>query len=397
MWSAARLSLALLGIAFPTGDALAQAKRGPLECPWCKEDPAKLAEAGILSHGPFPIAAKTSEALARELPGTWLFLETPHLRWASTLGEENVEIDEQERVRAELARLRKILPSVPEKVRKLDPWLRLHLIAMKGEDVYARMQQILRVKDEDFPAQRSAKGPFMGAGKFLGERDKFEVVLHRTVSAHNAFTREFSGAQVTGALRWHFKTECKMHASIPCEDSDLRRDRWLMPHVAHNLSHLFFSAYKHFSYDPPMWLDEGLALCIEKEVEPLSTTNEGEEGTYRDARGPKDWYDAARKMLARGRQKPVAQLFQITQVGEMDTDALVTSWSIVRFLIDEHGEPFAKFLGGVKGQLDASGVPVGSDLPGLQRKLLKEHFEWTPIALEEVWKGWAAKPAATAK
>jgi hypothetical protein len=320
-------------------------------------------------------------------------LETAHIRWASSLPAVTVDLEEQERVQGELDRLRAAIPSVPQKVKKLDPWLRLHLIAMKGEEFYARFQRLLGVKDEDFPESRQAAGPFMGNGRYLGEKEKFEVVLHSARSTHNLFTRDFTGAAVVGALRWHFPDKHKMLASIPCEDSDLRRDRQLFPHIVHNLSHLFFCAYKHFSYDPPMWLDEGLALAMEKEIDPRSATNEGEEGTFSDEIGPSDWTEATRKMIARGRQKIVGELLFVKEVGEMDLDMRLTVWSITRFLIDEHGEKLMKLLGGVKGQLDDKGYPSGKDLPDLQRKLLKEHFGWTTLALDEVWKGWAMKPA----
>jgi hypothetical protein len=372
------------------------AQKGKAEvCPWCKNDPELLRKAGLVSHGPMPIGNTTSGDLSRDLPaGLWIFLESTHFRWASALPAIDIEIAEQERVQGELDRLRAVLPGVPQKVRRLDPWLRLHLIAMKGEEFYTRFQKLLDVKDADFPESRKSDGPFMGDGRFLGEKDKFEVVLHSNRMTHNMFTRTFSGAQVTGALRWGFKTPCKMLASIPCEDPDLKKDRWLFPHIVHNLSHLFYCAYKHFSYDPPVWIDEGIALAMEKEIEPRSATNEGEEGTYRDAKTPADWFEAVRKMLTREKEKSVAELMYKKEVGSMDQDALFTSWSMARYLIDEHGGSLAKFLGGLKGQLDEKGIPSGKDLPGLQRNLMKECFGWTPQALDEAWKAWAARPAA---
>jgi glutaredoxin len=367
-------------------------------CPWCKNDPQLMKAAGVVSHGPMPIGTKTSVEFERELPAAqWIFLESAHIRWASSLPEQKVDLENRERVEKELARLRVALPSVPKEVKKLDPWLRLHLIAMKGEDVYARFQEVLRVTDADFPEERRADGPFMGAGKYLGEKDKFEVTLHSNRATHHLFTKEFSGAQVTNALRWHFPGLHKMHASLPCEDSDLKQDEWLFPHIAHNLSHLFFSAYKHFSYDPPLWLDEGLALCLEKEIDPRATTNEGEEGSFRDATYPQDWFDATRKMLARGRQKTLAQLLYEKEVGALDRDALFTTWSMVRFLLDTQPEGLAKLLGGVKGQLDEQGVPTGRDLPGLQRRLFKEIWGWTPQSFDELWRAWAGQPAGAAK
>jgi hypothetical protein len=385
-WIAAAAAAALLA---PSSGAAQGRSKDAETCPWCKDDPALMQAAGVLSHGPIAIGPEGSQTLAAKLVGpAWRFAETAHLRFASSLADEAIDMKDRARVEAELARLREALPSIPMKLKRLDPWLRLHLFAMKGEELYARFQRLLGVTDADFPEERTAEGPFMGAGRYLGEKDKFEVVLHRARATHTLFTGDFSGIRVTDSLRWHFPGQHKLLASVPAEDSDLREDRWLWPHVAHNLSHLFFCGYKHFSYDPPIWLDEGLALAIEKEAEPASTTREGEEGSERYGGGPSDWNEAARKLVARGKAPRLAELMSAKGFSELDDDANVAAWSIVRFLLDEHGEAFARFLGGIKGQLDAAGYPSGADLGDLQRRLLRELWGWSPADLDAAWTAW---------
>jgi hypothetical protein len=353
--------------------------------------------AGVLSHGPIPISSQGSAALAATLPSAeWIFLETAHLRWASALGPETVELAEKKRVRAELARLKKLLPSVPSDVRKLDPWLRLHLHAMKGEELYARFQSLLQVTDADFPPAsdepRDIAKPFMGAGPFLGEKDKFEVVLHPSRALHRTFTTDLCGVSVTDSFRWHFKAEHKLLVSIPAEDSDLRKDRWLFPHVAHNLSHAFLCAYKHFSYDPPIWIDEGLAHAIEREIDPESVTSDGTEGAARERHFPSDWDAAVARLVARKKAATLAELLHAKEFGELDADAHLVAWSKVRFLVEEHPAKLAAILGGVKGQLDEAGRPTGRDLTDLQRRLFRE-AGWTPAAFDEEWSLWAAARA----
>jgi hypothetical protein len=168
----------------------------------------------------------------------------------------------------------------------------------------------------------------------------------------------------------------------------------LFPHMVHNFSHMFLWAYKHASYHPLTWIDEGIALAMEKEIEPRSATNEGEEGTYRDRIPRPDWPAEVRKMIADGEHKKLAELVRFTQVGELGRDELYTCWSMARFLIDVYPAELARLLGGLKGQLDAQGYQDGSDLPGLQRKLLKEIFDWTFQSLDEKWVAWATAPPA---
>lgn len=365
-------------------------------CPHCKNEPALMQAAGVVSHGPMPIADKTSVELAVLLPASeWLFVETAHLRWASCLGETSVSNRERERVEAELARLRAALPDVPVKPKKLDPWLRLHLYAMKGEELYARFQQIVRVSDADFPEAPRIEPPYMGIGKFLGEQNKFEVVIHQTRANHRRFTESFSGVLVNDSFRWHFPGIHKLLVSTPAEDSDLREDRWLWPHVVHNLTHVFLWAYKHFAYDPPCWLDEGLALALEKEAEPESHTLEGEEGAYSDARGPSDFGERARKLAASSKSATLAQLSSAKMYSELGLDGMVQSWSITRFLMEEHPEKYADFLGRIKGQLDANGLQTGANLPDLQRNALKDIWGWTSADLDTAWRAWATAPPAT--
>src|SRR5690349_23644259 len=128
--------------------SFAPQQKPPEICPWCKNDPELMAKAGVISHGPISIGPKGSSDIVATLSATqWVFLETAHLRWASSLGTATVDLKDKPRVEAELARLRVLLPTVPEKVKKLDPFLRLHLFGMRGEEFYARFQKLLRVTD----------------------------------------------------------------------------------------------------------------------------------------------------------------------------------------------------------------------------------------------------------
>ncbi len=380
--------------------AVAQARKPAGEvCKWCENDPKRLAAAGAVSHGPMILGKSDSNHLAQTMPGKpFLFLETPHLRIASSLDSESVSARDRPRVESLLARMREAFPKIPKRVTVLDPALRLHVFGLASESFYQRFQELLRVKDEDFPESRLPEGPFMGDGRYLGEKEKFEIVMHHDRRTHHLYTREATGATVTDALRWHLKDPHRMMVSMPAEDSDLSQDRFLYPHARHNLAHLFFCAYKHFSFDPPPWLDEGLAHAMELEdATDLNVTYCGEEGAAPERDPSSDWWARTRTLLQRDKAPSLAELVHRKSFAELKREDHVIAWSKVRFLIDEHGEKFARFLGDLKGRLDERGYPTGKDLPGAQRTLLREIWGWSLEDFDVAWKEWAAKAGPPAK
>ncbi len=367
-----------------------ESRRTAPTCSVCGHDQALLQRAGLVSHGPMPFGTYDSAWIEANLlaPG-WVFLETKHLRLAFGLSEAKVESAERARVDLNWIRLRAAFPALPESVQRLDRWQRAHLLALELEDFYQRFQRLLGVDDDAFPAERDMSGPFMGDGRFLGEKDKFEVVIHHTRSSHVEFCTALGTGAPTDSLRIHVPRLHKLLVSVPAEDADLRSTRWLLPHVVHNLSHALFCAYKHFSYDPPLWIDEGLALCMEKEIEPRSTTNEGEEGGKSDARGPSDFRAAARKLALSPKAPRLAELAAKKEFGEFDADDKVALWGMLRFLIEEHPDRLAEFLGRIKGQLDEDGIPSGLDLGGLVRSSMLELWKWKSEDFDRVWREWA--------
>ena len=358
-------------------------------CAWCADEPERLAGARAIGHGPFPIARTTSAALAEQFDDReWLFLETPHFRIAWNLPASRITRKDAKVLEPDIARLRAVLIGVPERISKLPSGLRLHLMGQLLEDTYDRFQELADITDADFLPRNERDPPWMGAGPFLGELDKFEFVYHADRETHEQFTRECTGVRSTDALRWHFSPAHKLMASIPAEDPDLRQDRWLRGHSVHLASHLMFCAYKHFTYDPPLWMDEGLAHALERELEPASTTIDTDEGAGADRPKSKPWTGRDKKLVKRDKAPRVSTLMRIQSFADMDEAAHITSWSILCFMIEKHPAELAAVLGGVKGQLNASGVHSGGDLPGLQRRLFKEILGWSPAEFDSHWQAW---------
>lgn len=385
--------IAWLPLLFAAGP-LQQGNKKEEICPWCKNDPKRLEASGSITHGPIQFGKKTNDDIAKRLPAPrWIFLETKHIKFASSLGPESIPLNERARIEAELERLRKAFPNIPKKVAQLDPWLRIHLMAAKTEEYYTKFQNILNVNDKDFPASRQAVGPYMGDGLYLGEREKFEILVHVDRKTHSLFTEDNMGARATDALRWHFKDPHRLSVSIAAVD-DLTSDKYLFPHVLHNATHLWFCAYKHFSFDPPVWLDEGLAHYLELDSsKDLNITFCSDEGAGPERERSKDYLSAAKTLIDKDKATSFAELLRRGTFADLKKDDHITSYAKVRFLAEAHAEKFAKLLGGVKGQLDDRGYPSGKDLPGLQRQLFKELWNWTPDQFDAEFAIWIKKQA----
>lgn len=357
-----------------------------------EEEARPLSEAGVVSREAQPIGDPALGVFAEEFPDeSWRYLETTHFRIASSLEAMKLSGSDRKRMAAELDELRLYFPELSPKPRELEPEIYIVLIGIRLEKLYAEFQRLADVTDDDFPASRAAqggRGPYMGDGPYLGEREKYEVVLHADRRDHHAFTKWQRGVEVRDTMRWHNREPSKLVVSMPCVDGDLRKDRWLWPHLAHNAAHMMFDGYKFFAYDPPLWLAEGLALWFEKRIEPESFTRDGGEGVFFEPERSEEWSDDARKLARKEDHASVPVLMAAQGPADLDLDANITCWSITSFLIETRPEGYAKLIGGLKAQLDEQGYPTGADLDDLQRELFREIWDWTPMQLEQAWLAW---------
>ncbi|HET6202619.1 MAG TPA: hypothetical protein VFI25_07430 [Planctomycetota bacterium] len=386
----------------PTRNALAVclgllpllARGGGGVCPYCRGDPALLAAAGLVSHGPFPFAKDDTQKVAAFLaPAPFLFLESAHFRIGSSLEATSLNDEEDRRLRPELALLRKALPAVPARTRRLDPWLRLHLYALRAEAFYGRFQRILGVTDADFPATRDPELPYMGDGRYLGEREKYEILLHATAASHGAFLVAYTATKVRGSERWHFQERHAVHVSVPCVGT-LRREENLHPHLVHSLAHMLLAGYKHYSYEPPLWIDEGLAHLCEREVDPKSNTFDGDEGIGAPSLEEANWEFLTLRIVGRGKAEPLANLLRKNAFSDLDLDDNVVCWSKVDFLLRTRPKELAALLGRVKGRIDAKGRADARDLPGAQREAFREVLGWSFADFDREWEAWVRKAYA---
>jgi hypothetical protein len=372
-------------------------------CPYCRNDPDLLRRLGLVSHGPFTFAQApraeegkllTTTDLQRAIPfEPFLFLETRHLRIASAMAPYSVTDKEKKKIQAELAELKEMgLKNIKVKTRRLDPWLRLHLYAVRAEKAYQAFLRMVRKTDMDFPAdpKHAWKGAgedrkYMGQGPYLGECEKFEILITRSMKAYRTFMERYLGRRTVQAQRWNFAVKKTLFVGLSEDMEGHRHDAKLHNALLFNLGINFLDGYRFYAYNLPVWLTEGVGHYFERRQDPRFNSFDANEGSRADARRTWRWGPRIRFMVAAGKVPPLAQLFRRRDYGQLRFDDHMLVWSLVEFLANRHGDRFAAFLDRMKGRMTASG-PDSSNLLGVQRQAFKDLFGWSPINLEEAWK-----------
>lgn len=388
------LLLALVVFALP---AAAQGNKkvalnAPENCPYCKGDKKLLEAAGLVSHGPFPFG-KSESTKVDELLVTCeiLWVETKHFRIGFALDSYKVKLEEKKKVLAELTRLHEVLPDVKPETQILDPWLRLHMYAQRCEDLYARFLELIagqNVTWPDGPGKWAKGGEYFGEGPYLGMQRKYEFLVLPSEAAHVDYLTYDAGLRIKKSQRWHFVELGAITLVCHAQQGNLRQDPALHGHLAFNLAHNLYDGMLHYNYDTMVWLHEGLAHFMEREIDPKYNTFDSDEGAVAEETSKENWKSEVLKMIAAGTQPRMAELVTLKRYSELKLPHHFATWSMVDFLVKTRPDEFAKFLWALKRNFDSNGIPTGSNLNDLHRAKFKEIFGWSYTEFDEAWKAW---------
>jgi hypothetical protein len=156
----------------------------------------------IVSYGPFAWTegVRTTDVAETMGGGDVLWLETPHFKIGSTLQSYHLHNDvrEQKALEAELTRLKSKLAGFQQVHNRLDPWLRLHLFALRLEDVYEEFATWFGTEAADDPKKAGdAARKAAVAKKSLAPGDaegkpKIRVLLAARSSSLARYTKHFT-------------------------------------------------------------------------------------------------------------------------------------------------------------------------------------------------------------
>jgi hypothetical protein len=378
------------------------ARNAAVNCPWCHGDPELMEAARIASHGGFEFAAPpaTTASVDRIFGGKDIYwIESEHFEIGMCVGPYKVQTDEAKRIRAELTELAESLPDIDPKTRVIDPFLRTHLYAYRHEKAWTRFLELMCVKATDFPDGKSVwllGTPYWGEGPYVGQKGKFELLVLPTASDQvNFLTRQF-GLAMKRTQRWNVTDSQDpsldrgtMIVVTNVEENELRSDEQIYGHVIFNLAINLLDGFKHYSYDTPCWLREGLGHFMEREINPKYNTYDASEGSVGVKVNKEDWDAEVKELIAAGKAPRVAELTALKTYAEFERPHHYACWSMTRFMITTNPEGYGCLNKMLHGRKLPDGTSDSEDQAGAQRDAFSQCFGMSYAQFDEAWRAWA--------
>jgi hypothetical protein len=395
-----RSPLALIAIAALFLISPADAQKGrqdlapndPSLDPYTKGDPEVWKGAGIVSMGGFEFSTTDTAGVDDFMVVCDIkWIETEHFELGFALGSYKVTQKEKKKLIPELIRLSEKLPEVSPKKKVLDPWLRAHLFAQRMEDIYQDFLEIVQLDPSVFPdgsAPWNMQGRYMGEGPYLGQKGKYEVLILPSEAASVSFLSHYHGLQIKKTQRWNVVERESMTLTIHVQQGFLKVDTALHGHVAFNLAINFYDGLRHYSYDTPVWIREGLAHFMERRICQKYNTFDGSEGSIAEMTRKSNWEMETRKMISSGKHPRMAELIRLEGYGDMELPHHYATWSILDYLHRENPDGLAMFLQELKGRVNSQGYADGSNMAAAHRELFKEHLGMGYAQFDEAWVEW---------
>lgn len=370
--------------------------------PYTGQQPERLAAAGYVSVGrPLRLTRQQrSEAIEEVLGLEWmLWAETEHFRLGSALSARvplRGDRAATARREAEWKALRDRGLDLPRKVAEIDPWLNLHLFALRLEAIYSEFEQWMGVTEQTFPA---ASGPTADAtldrttlGPYLGAHGKFVVLLFENKADVARYAVRFAGAQHENSYRYLVPDE-DVHVFVTAREPysvSAHESSWFECHVVGSVVRLLTCAYRGYRYQLPLWWTEGLAHHATRRLDPTYFSPTVVEGQEADSRLDANWED---KVYARVKHQYYPTSAELLTKGDPREFAFadhLMAWSRVDFLFQRPGGQPGKYLCRMKSVSWHANLTI-EDVCAVQEVALEEGFGLDYETLDEEWAAWVRK------
>ncbi len=370
--------------------------------PYTKNDTEKVEKAGYVSFGPFRFGDDhTTAQIETTLGGIPLiWVETAHFKLGSGLPEYTLGDDprEKERLRAELERLAKRLPDIKVKTRKLDPWLRLHLFALRLEDLYARFLDEFAIRESEFPVvpadQKVLEDPgYMGTGRYLGMPSKFTVLLFDKRSGLGRYSNVYLGKALETQACLHlpevgsllYLTAAEFLEGEYANDTALTCD--VIGGVAQNLAH----GFRGFHAPLPFAFSESVAHWFSREVDPRYHFFSGLDRTKVRFKDEEHWAPKVRARAEHAVYPPLADVLGWSEGDTLEWADHLILWSHMDFLLAREDGAAGALLRRLKEPVVRPTPLTKEELAERARQAYGAALGTDVAAFDAAWSEWVLK------
>lgn len=398
----ALIGLGLLLLACPPASAQKQEDLPKWKVdPYTNNEPEQYKAAGYVSYHRFMVTDELGTTEIMDALGDleMIWVETEHFKIGSTLGSFKIPADkiQKERIAEEIERLRPKFKELPKKVKKLDPWLRVHLYAQRLEEEYDYLQELLGVTDKDFPktAGEWVKGKYMGEGPYMGQKNKFIVLLTTKKSTLHRFAQRWCDSNFTpdSPTAHNFsKAGCLLYGTSPeLADGYFHDDARLYANLAFGVAINIVLGYKGYMFDTPLWLKEGIAHhYVIEEVDARYHNFSWIKDQFPNEKKLWKWEPRVRKLVGNEAYMPMETVMSWTSPDDFRIGHHMNLWSRVDYLIKSDRERFASFIGEVKDYFrpPPGGTVTLEMVMERHQKAFQHVYNLTPEQFDQQWSTW---------
>ncbi len=358
--------------------------------PYTGGDPKKIANLGYSQVGSFGWSdGNRTEDVQATMGGLdFLWVETEHFRIGSSLGTYKLPNDrkEKEKLKAEFKVLKEKLGRFKAPKKELDPWMRLHLYALRAEALYDQF-----VADFGLEAMADDKDkPYLGhPKKFLLLITQRKSELGRYLRVYEKTENEFSFGGGRPDAQMLFALNVEVIEAAYTDPIDEPFDSMLHCRVIQGLTRNFINGHKDKLFEASQWLSNGAAHYYARQSDPRWVLAGPKERPTDDTHW--NWEERVEGLVKKDFFASMADMFQWTGEHEMNTRDHMVIASKLEYLITEAKGDRSEFLSDMVTPITGMTAGSAEELKKRQEMALMVNFDLEPKEFDKKWKKWAAK------
>jgi hypothetical protein len=352
-----RLSLSCLALVLCSSFASAQKSKDDDKDNKYKEDPYTenvedvWRAAGYEAMGDFAWADGHGSVNIEDAVGEehLIFIETKHFKIGCCLPNYKISREdkiEKKKIEDELDELRETIPNIPRRVKVLDKWLRLHLFAMRAEKLYANIQSILQISDDDFPTGpgQLKDGKYMGEGPYLGMKSKFTLLFFDKESSIGRYRTAFMEQTGIVPIRHLFPNDDTLLYACAAQNDGLASDTTMHCAMVYAVTQNLLNGFRHYSHAMPVWLPLGLAHSLARDIDQKRNYFTDKRLYDSEDKNIWKWDTKTRKRVDYDIAVTYDEMTTWKNSSALAYNDHVMAWAKVDYLLNEHPDWVAQWL-----------------------------------------------------